>query len=153
MKFIPLTNSDQKAIVDDEDLDRCLIHNWYINGPGYVMTTIKRKTVFLHSYIMGVMDGEEIDHKFQDKFDCRKEFLRLCTHSQNCANDGPRSNNRLGVKGVDKCGRKFRATIRFNYKKIHLGIFDTLREAAEAYNIASRKYFGEFGYQNDLENL
>jgi hypothetical protein len=155
MKEIPLTNSEQKAIVDDEDLDRCLLHNWYTNGPGYVMTTIKGKTVFLHSFVMGAKEGEEIDHKFQDKFDCRKEFLRLCTHSQNCANDGPRSNNKLGVKGVDwyERSKKYRATIRVNYKKIHLGLFDSAREAAAIYNYWSKKYFGEFGYQNDLEAI
>jgi hypothetical protein len=27
------------------------------------------------------------------------------------------------------------------------------KEAADAYNLASRKYFGKFGYQNDLEAI
>jgi hypothetical protein len=81
--------------------------------------------------------------------------LRFCTHSQNIANDGPRINNKLGVKGIDfiKKTGKYRATIRVNYKKIHIESFNTLKEAAIAWNEASRKYFGEFGYQNDLEAI
>jgi len=105
---------------------------------------------------MGAKEGDEVDHIHNENtFDCRHENLRLCTHSQNIANDGPKSNNKLGVKGVDlvKTTGRFRATIRKDYKKIHIGIFGTLKEAAEAYNLASLKYFGEFGYQNDLEAL
>lgn len=155
MKEIPLTNSDKKAIVDDEYYELVMQHNWYLNGSGYANTSINGNDVSLHRFIINAIKGQEVDHKEQDRLDCRVNNLRFCTHGQNIANDGPRKNNKLGVKGVDfiqKTG-KYRATIRFNYQKIHLGNFNTLREAAAAYNEASLLYFGEFGYQNDLEAI
>lgn len=102
---------------------------------------------------MGAKPGEEIDHINGEHFDCRKSNLRICTHSQNIANDGPKKNNKLGVKGVDFQQGKYRATIRVNYKKIFIGYFDTLREAAVAWNEASKKFFGEFAYQNNIEEI
>lgn len=154
MKYIPLTNSDQKAIVDDEDYELVMKYQWHLSSAGYAQTSINDRLVPMHRLIMDAMKGQEVDHKEQTRMDCRRDNLRFCTHGQNIANDGPRANNKLGVKGVDllKTG-KFRATIRFNYRKIHLGNFDTLLEAAKAYNEASKTYFGEFGYQNDLEAI
>lgn len=155
MKYIPLTNSDSKIIVDDDLYDVISAHNWYLNGAGYAGTSIGGKDVFLHRFIMGGEKGMEVDHINGNRFDCRRENMRFCTHSQNIANDGPRTNNKLGIKGVDwrEPNKKFRATIRVNYKKIHLGLFDTAKEAAIAYNEASKKYYGEFAYQNNLESI
>lgn len=39
-------------------------------------------------------------------------------------------------KNVDICGKKFRASVWFNGKKEHLGVFDTNTEASNAYLIA-----------------
>lgn len=153
LKKIHLTNSILEAIVDDEDYERVIKHNWYINNVGYASTSIKGKDIFLHYFVMGEKKGLEIDHIDQNKLNCSKDNLRFCTHSQNTANCGPKKNNKLGIKGVDFQQGKYRATIRFNYKKIFIGYFDTLREAAAAWNEASKKYFGEFAYQNKLEEL
>lgn len=153
VKEIPLSNSDKYAIVDDSDYELVSKYNWHLNGPGYPETTIKGKTVFLHTLIMGKVEGKEVDHIDSNKFNCQRINLRHCTHSQNIANDGPKSNNKLSVKGVDFYNGRYRATIRKDYKKIHIGIFDTLREAAEAWNAVARSYFGEFAYQNNLEEL
>lgn len=155
MKYIPLTNSDKQAIVDDEDYELVMKHNWYLNGSGYAQTSINGHDVSMHRFIIRAIQDQEVDHTDQNRLDCRRANLRFCTHGQNIANDGPKKNNKLGVKGVDliKKTGKYRATIRYNYQKIHLGNFDTLREATEAYNKASKKYFGEFGYQNDLEAI
>lgn len=155
MKEIPLTNSSQKAIIDDEDYDLVMQYKWHLSSAGYAQTSINDHLVPMHRLIMDAIKGQEVDHKKQDRMNYRRANLRFCTHSQNIANDGPRKNNKLGVKGVDlipKTG-KYRATIRVNYRKISLGTYDTLLEAAKAYNEASLLYFGEFGYQNDLEAI
>lgn len=155
MKELPLSNRKANVIVDDNVFNGLAFYRWNVNNAGYAGAWIDGKQVLLHRFIMGAKDGEEVDHINGNRFDCRVENMRLCTHSQNIANDGPRTNNKLGVKGVDYHGKKgkYRATIRVNYKKIHLGVFDTLKDAAIAYNEGAKKYYGEFAYQNNIELL
>lgn len=52
-------------------------------------------------------------------------------------------NNSSGYKGVtyDKQLKKFRAHLTLNYKKIHLGAYDTAEEAYQARLAGEQKYF------------
>lgn len=56
-----------------------------------------------------------------------------------------KSNSVLGVRGVGltKNGRRFRAYIKDTGKLVHLGHFDTLEEAREAYRVAARRIHGD----------
>jgi len=59
-------------------------------------------------------------------------------------------NNSTGVKGVSYYdGNRYRAAITFKRKQYHLGVFNTLEEAAEARRIAEKKLFGEFLKEHD----
>lgn len=49
--------------------------------------------------------------------------------------------NTTGVKGVSRKGAKFQAEIMIRRKKIYLGVFATLEEAAKARKSAEEKYF------------
>lgn len=55
------------------------------------------------------------------------------------------STNTSGFKGVNWSKEKgmWHAKIGVNYKRIHLGYFETISEAAHAYEKAVRKYEGE----------
>lgn len=88
----------------------------------------------------------EVDHINGDPTDNRRENLRLATTSQNRANIGKPGHNTSGVKGVSFYKRtgRFRAFLQSGGKHFHLGYFDTLSEAQEAYNRAAGQYFGEF---------
>jgi hypothetical protein len=63
---------------------------------------------------------------------------------------GLRKDNSSGYKGVsfDKSANKYQALILINNKRKHLGRFDTLEQAALAYNQAAQKYYGDEAYQN-----
>jgi hypothetical protein len=96
------------------------------------------------------MTGEDpvrdIDHINLNKDDNRWRNLRQATVSQNNANKRCPKTNKLGVKGVNwhKRSRKFRAEIRVKGVLKHLGLFDTIEAAKEAYDAEAIRVFGEF---------
>ena len=100
----------------------------------------------LHRIIMGDPDGEFIDHINRDPLDNRRENLRIVSIQENNMNVSISKRNKSGIAGVcwDKDANKWRATIRYKYKLIHLGRFDTLEEATKARKDAEEEYFGEF---------
>lgn len=69
---------------------------------------------------------------------------------QNSYNRGKQNNNTSGYKGVVWCsyGKNWKAQIWHNRKKICLGHYRDIKKAAQAYNDASKKYHGNFSYQN-----
>ncbi len=158
MKIIKLTQG-YEAIVDDEDFEYINQWKWRYNGKYAARTDCsngKRKTVKMHRVINNTPNGLDTDHISGDKLDNRKCNLRTATRSQNMANQKKHKNNTTGYKGVFYIKRKYKnitykyiiAQICLNQKYIHLGYFDTLENAARAYDIAGIKYFGEFAKLN-----
>ena len=91
-----------------------------------------------------VTPGMEIDHKNNIRDDNRIENLQELTHGDNSKKQLISKNNKTGYKGVffNKTNNNFKAYIYVNYKKIHLGTFDTAEEAYEARKIAELHYYG-----------
>lgn len=115
---------------------------------GYRKTKVFNKGHRLHRlawlYVYGKFPKSGIDHKNGNKNDNRIENLREADQSQNCANAKLYKNNSLGIKGIHKHGRKYRARIRKDGKMHYLGNYETTKEAQQAYIKAARKMFGEF---------
>lgn len=156
MKTILLTQN-KIALVDDEDYERLNQFKWYAKREGNTLYAVrgskrldgkgKQKLIRMHRVIMNASKGNQVDHRFGNGLDNRKENLRMCTNQQNAHNrKQPQKNNKLGIKGVcwDEKLKKFKAGIKFNGKSIHLGYFNVLGDADSAYRIAEEKYFGEF---------
>lgn len=154
MKRIYLTQS-QTAYVDDEDYDWLSRWLWLFDGKYAARKCIgnNRLKIFMHVEIMkryNLFESEEIDHKDLNKLNNQKENLRPATHAQNSCNRRVQSNNASGFKGVsfDKWANKWIANICHNQKDIKLGRFETLEEAARAYDKWAKIYFGEFARLN-----
>ena len=79
--------------------------------------------------------GLQIDHINRDRSDNRLCNLRLVTHMENGHNQKLRATNTSGYTGVSWCRQhnKWRAEIKVNYKRIHLGYFDIPEEASTVY--------------------
>jgi len=152
-RFIPLTQG-QNAIVDAEDFDWLSQWNWYALWNKYTKTFyairyIPEGSLSMHREIMRCRPGEECDHKNFEGLDNRKVNLRRCSQQQNKKHKRRQTNNSSGYKGVSlKRPRKWVAQISTNGKRIHLGYFTTPKEAAMAYDVAAKWYYGEFAHLN-----
>lgn len=71
-------------------------------------------------------------------------------------NKSPRSDNKVGFKGVcltSRGGKRFMAQIQVRGRKIHLGEFTDPAEAARAYDAAAIQHHGDFARTNAAMGL
>lgn len=155
MKLIPLTQG-KFAKVDDGDFGFLQQFKWRVRSSKRCfyavrteyLTDGKRKIIRMHRDVMGVTGAEIIDHINHDGLDNQKSNLRICTNAQNMRNrSGLSKNSTSGFRGVSFCKQtgRWKAHIRVDLKKIHLGRHDTPELAYAAYLVANKKYFGAFG--------
>lgn len=109
---------------------------------GYLVIWNNGKLSPAHRLIWEHVNGSvpaklDIDHINGVRTDNRIENLRLVTRSQNNQNvrRARIDNETSGVKGVSlhKQSGKWRARITVNHQRFHLGNFDTVDQAANAY--------------------
>lgn len=90
----------------------------------------------------------DVDHIDGNTLNNSRSNLRQASRAENNRNTRCQKNTITKTKGVavykTRNGPKFRAVLRSNKKRYHLGVFDTLGEAASAYNRAAIEHFGEF---------
>lgn len=116
---------------------------------GYIRISLDGKRYLAHImawlYCFEELPENELDHINGNKSDNRLDNLREATRSQNIMNTKARSDNKSGVKGVKlQPNGKYSARIIIKGKEKHLGTFNSIEEAAQAYEIAAKEVFGEF---------
>ena len=159
---IPLTQA-QVALIEDGDDDWLSDVKWCAQwapstqsfiavsrGPRPERLTIRMHRVIWEHHNEPIPDGFTVDHINRDTLDNRLSNLRLATNSQQSQNQGLRSNNTSGYRGVcwDKRIGKWWARIQVDGKRMHLGHYDDPIDAALAYDAAAIEYFGEFAVLN-----
>jgi hypothetical protein len=104
----------------------------------------------MHRVILNAPEGVHVDHINGDGLDNRRENLRLVTPQLNQANSRKRLVGGSVYKGVawSAPARRWRAYIAPNRKQIHLGLFNTEIEAAQAYDAKAREIWGEHAFLN-----
>jgi len=97
----------------------------------------------------------EVDHEDRNSLNNNIDNLRLGSRRLQNQNQGIRSDNESGVKGVRLCKKtsKWRAYIKVENKSKHLGYYATLKEAAAARNAGVREYFQEETWAANLIDL
>lgn len=161
--LIPLTQG-QSAIVSPEDYEWAMGWKWHVNKNvttyGFRMYAARwerrpgggyrnRRYVRLHVEIAkrcGLPEAKEYDHRDKNGLNDARDNLRPATHRQNCSNRSKSAGKTSKYKGVywHKVARKWRASIRVNWKLIILGMFDSEIEAAAVYAAFAIFYHGEF---------
>ena len=120
-----------------------------INIDGRTKRLYAHRVAWLLQYGEWPPEGMQIDHINGDPADNRIANLRLATRSQNMANVRQPRHSSSPYKGVTyhpKAGpsKTWKAQIKLDGKRKHLGLYATPEEAHEAYKAAAIKYFGEF---------
>lgn len=159
-KIFPLKNfkmpNDRIVLVDDDDYEKFKKFNWsgdlyacrktgkYLGNYKY-----KWKTIWLHREIMSCPKDQTVDHINGNTLDNRKENLRICSFKENSFNRARHGKNTSGYKGVSTTRQgTYRAYCYIQKKQIHLGIFPSAIRAAQAYDTAAIKHYGEFACTN-----
>ncbi|MDX5348834.1 MAG: Pathogenesis-related transcriptional factor and ERF protein [Hymenobacteraceae bacterium] len=175
---LKLKNSDKQALIDDSAFDflnslEYLQHieffkNLRIHSRGYAFFqknwpqrdgTYKNETIYLHKIIAEklIPKPEDFDtvkycvsFKNANRLDCRLENLEWATLSKVGRNTS-KTDNKLGYRGVYQEFNKFRAILYYNKQRFNLGVYETVEEAAEAYNKKSIELFGKTKSLNKIE--
>ncbi len=164
---IPLKNSSKVVILDekvyeqlikDPEVQRLDLLNQlreHSSGCAVYQKTRKLKpkeyetqTIYFHRYIadrfLKTSSSDEnnlVGTKNGDKLDCR--LSNLVWRSRSLASRMRKSNNKTGFTGVYAENKRYRAIISIDGKAVHIGMFNTAKEAALAYNIKAKEVFGE----------
>lgn len=126
-----------------------------LNNYGYIQVKYKGKLYKAHRIIWEMYNGT-IPEKIQiDRIDGNKsnnalDNLRLATHQENQRNQGAKAHNTSGYKGVswNKRDGKWVAKYRLNSRTIHIGYYDTVNEASEAYIRITTELHGDFMFKS-----
>jgi len=157
VKKIRLTQG-KFALIDEEDYERVSRFKWYWGSAGttggYASRATprdcngKQKGILMHRFILEASPTQMVDHRNRKSLDNRRSNLRKCTRSQNNRN----SKGRGKYKGIRTETRgnqiRYQARIWYKNKRVCLGSFKTKKEAAEGYDKAAKKYYGEFACLN-----
>jgi hypothetical protein len=131
---------------------------WFQTSTGrdaYFATGHGKTLVRLHHFIVGKPPkGYVVDHANGDITDNQRQNLRIVTHSQSAMNR--RKFKGTKFKGVypnnpGKNNKSWRAVIHVNKRKIRLGSFPSMEQAAEAYLAAQKKYHGQYARRTWLQ--
>ena len=107
------------------------------------------KNLLLHRFIMGNPKGMDVDHWDRNPLNNRRNNLRIASRTQNNMNAKVRSNSKTGFKGVNARRGGYQTRIKVEGKYTYLGSSNDVRVAAQLYDKAAIKYFGEFALTNE----
>lgn len=159
-----ITIDTKTILIDDEDF--CLLPKngtWFFDKDGYPLyrffsEEMRKDCSFrLHRWVLSEPIGLLVDHINGNILDARKENLRVATHEENSYNKKKYSKTFKGTiptsqyKGVCRSASgKWQAQTKHKGKSIHIGTFETEKDAALAYNEAAARLKGRFARLNDV---
>lgn len=122
----------------------------YVNRNGYLVITILPYKLLAHRIAWPISYGEWpdhlLDHKDGNRSNNRLSNLRPCSYTQNMVNRKSITRKVDLPRGVSSAGRRYRATVKLDGKRIWTALFDCPNEAHVAYINVINDLHGEFAY-------
>ena len=144
--------------VDLCDIELVKYHKWRFNSFGHVVTGSGAGNIRdLPHIILGIpkeLDSVTIvDYKDGDPTNNRRYNLRVRTQQDNLLNKSFMSTNTTGIIGVsyDKTRNVYAPEIRYRNKRLHLGRYKSMEEAAYVRFVAEQLLFKEFANEYNVE--
>jgi len=148
-----LLTKEYKAIVDDDDYEILSKFKWSARESGRRVYASRHpgRTMHMHREILGAPKDMDVDHIDGNGLNNQRSNLRLATRSQNMGNSKKHVDNSSGAKGVtwSRDKKKWEARIRCGHRRMHIGYFANIEDAAHAYDAKARELFGEFARLNN----
>jgi len=172
---VKLKNSEDTVMLDDHVYD-WLVSDSYLSKIDFINNlrrhssgcavfqktwkkadgSYKTETIYLHKliaekFLVDTKTREKrlVGAKNGDKLDCRLE--NILYRSRSTASRQRKTSSKTGYTGVYREHNRYRAVISIKGKSVHLGMFDTAEEAAQAYNKVSKELYGEEGKINKVK--
>ncbi len=155
--FVIVSKEGYDILVDEDIYRKYRQLSWHITKEGYAETAAEgvdyKHNLSLHRLVMGVSDPAVlVDHRNNNRLDCRRDNLRIATPTQNSQNKGKNWNSQFAWKGIQRLAGKrrkpYNARIMLNGQSMSLGCYITAEEAARAYDCKAKELFGEFANLN-----
>ena len=137
MKKLKVSN-EMETLVDNDVFDQIKDLNCWKSTPRcgkytYAQIRIDKKIQYLHRFIMKAKRGELVDHIDGNTLNNQRSNLRLLSQHGNQMNLH-RNRNKLGCPNIRPLGKRFQGRVKVFGKKISVGTFETIEEAANAVN-------------------
>lgn len=116
---------------------------------GYISIRVNKHRQYAHRlawlYVYGKIP-KQLDHINRNGTDNRISNLRECTQAENMKNVPKLSTNKSGYKGVSwaKNNRKWVVYARHKGKKVNLGYYECIKEAANVYKNFALEHHKQF---------
>lgn len=153
VKELRLTNSQEKAIIDEKYHEHLAKFKWCLDKGGRVVGNVDGYRYKLYRYVM-LLSGQnitdkQIDHADQNKLNNTLSNLRIATWLQNARNRRKFPNKSSKYIGVSwhRTARKWVVQISHNYKSFYMGLYQNEEEAARVYDETLRRLPIEEGYK------
>jgi hypothetical protein len=150
-------NKDAYFLIDANIAEAVCQNTWTVDSTGYLCRNVRGVLQRLHIFVIETATGKKVpegmyvDHINKCKTDNRLCNLRIVSPRDSAMNLPLKANNTSGYTGVShgRNNKGYRAYITVDKKRIELGTFPTIAEAARARYAAEERY--GFTHHQNLE--
>lgn len=135
-----LLSNGAVALVSSVDLSRVEERRWHLSSNGYVVASGGQP--LLHRFITDAPQTVLVDHDDGNKLNNQRFNLKLSNHSKNAHNRHAPTRSASGITGVQARGERFVVQIWFEGNVRHVGMADSLHEAALLRAAAEQETWG-----------